>query len=63
MTVLYTLIVNGILNEKQKFSIVPNKYKEEFTGDKDVQTYIHNIKILNKIKNDQIKSVQRQINS
>jgi hypothetical protein len=54
LTILYTLIVNGILNEKQKFSIVPNKYKEEFTAaDKHVQTYIQNIKILNKIKNDQ----------
>ena len=57
LTILYTLIVNGILNEKQKFSIVPNKYKEEF-NENPVQTYIQNIKILNKIKNDQHSDVK-----
>jgi hypothetical protein len=58
LTILYTLIVNGILNEKQKFSIVPNKYKEEFNPNKNVRIYMENIKTLNKNKHDQISLIQ-----
>lgn len=50
LTVLYTLVVNGILNEKQKFSIVPNKYKEEYLNSQKLQAYNANIKMLNKNK-------------
>jgi uncharacterized membrane protein (DUF485 family) len=52
LTVLYTLIVNGILHEKQKFSIVPNKYKEAYINDHKVDAYLQNIKILNKNKDE-----------
>ena len=52
LTVLYTLIVNGMLNEKQKFSIVPNKYKEPYINDYKLHAYNENIKMLNKNKHE-----------
>jgi len=38
LTIFYTLIVDGILNERKKYCIVPTKYKNTTVGEAD---YLH----------------------